>query len=144
MSDTLEQNKKLVERLYAECINAGNLDSLQQLVSDDFVGSRGEKGPFEFGRTITMVRTGFPDAHFTLEDTIAENDRVVARWKMEGTHGGPFAGIPASHNPVKHSAIVIYQIRDAKIVRAWLQPDTLGLMQQIGAIPLLAAAAPKA
>ena len=144
MNEVLDQNKKLVERLYRDCINAGNLELTEELIGQDFIGSRGEKGPSEYARTIATVRQGFPDVRFTVEDLIAEGDRVVARWKMNGTQLGPFAGFPASEKVVTQTAIVIYQIRDAKIVRAWLQPDSLGLLQQIGAIPPLAVQAPKA
>jgi predicted ester cyclase len=90
-----------------------------------------------------MVKIAFPNVHFTVEDLIAEGGRVAARWQMEGTNLGPFAGFPASERRARQTAIVIYQISDAKIVRAWLQNDRLGLLQQIGAIPELAAAAPK-
>ena len=144
MNDVLRLNKQLVERLYRDCINTGRLELTEELISQDFVGSRGEKGPAEFAQTIAIVRKGFPDVRFIVEDLVAEGDRVAARWKMEGMHLAPFAGLPASQKRVTQTAIVIYQIKDAKIVRAWLQADSLGLMQQIGAIPPLAVAAPKA
>jgi steroid delta-isomerase-like uncharacterized protein len=137
MIDTSQENKQLVEKLYRDCINTGNTAQLDRLIHEGFVGARGEKGPAGFTQTIATLRTGFPDVHFTLEDLVAENDRVVARWKMEGTHLGPFAGFPASQKRVTQTAIVIYQIKDSKIIRAWLQPDSLGLLQQIGAIPAL-------
>ena len=144
MNDVLRLNKQLVERLYRDLINTGRLEPTEELISQDFVGSRGEKGPAEFAQTIAIVRKGFPDVRFIVEDLVAEGDRVAARWKMEGMHLAPFAGLPASQKRVTQTAIVIYQIKDAKIVRAWLQADSLGLMQQIGAIPPLAVAAPKA
>ena len=144
MNDVLHLNKQLVERLYRDLINTGRLEPTEELISQDFVGSRGEKGPAEFAQTIAIVRKGFPDVRFIVEDLVAEGDRVAARWKMEGMHLAPFAGLPASQKRVTQTAIVIYQIKDAKIVRAWLQADSLGLMQQIGAIPPLAVAAPKA
>ena len=144
MSDVLNLNKQLIERIYRDCINAGRTELIEELIGQDFVGTRGEKGPAGFAQTVAMVRKGFPDVHFTVEDLIAEGDRVVARWTMEGTHRGPFAGFAASQKRVRQNAIVIYQIRDGKIVRAWLQNDRLGLLQQIGALPELAVAAPRA
>ena len=74
-----------------------------------------------------MARAGFPDVLFSVEDLIAVGHRVVARWKMNGTQG-PFAGSPPVENRLQ-TAIVICQIPDAKIVRARLQPDSLGLRQ---------------
>ena len=144
MNEILQENKNLVERLYRDCINTGKIPLLDELIHPEFVGARGEKGPAGYRHTISMVRTGFPDAQFTLEDLIAEGDRVVARWRMQGTQLGSFAGFPASQKSVTQTAIVIYQIRESKIVRAWLQPDSLGLMQQIGAVPPLGVKAPTA
>ena len=144
MNYDTHSNKRLVESLYYDCLNTGRLDRLNDLIHDEFVGSRGERGPTGFSQTVANVRSGFPDIRFVLEDVIAERDRVVARWKMEGTHRGPFAGFPPSNKQVQQSAIVIYQIKDDKIARAWLQPDSLGLLQQIGALPELTVQPPKA
>jgi steroid delta-isomerase-like uncharacterized protein len=144
MTEAALENKQRVERLYRDCVNPGRIDLLEEFIDEDFVGSRGEKGPEEYKKTIAAVKTGFPDAEFSIEDLIAEGDRVVARWRMKGTQLGPFAGFPASGKPVSQTAIVIYQFRKTKIVRAWLQSDSLGLMQQIGAIPPLGVRAPTA
>lgn len=144
MSEVALENKQRVERLYRDCVNPGRIDLLEEFIDDDFVGSRGERGPGEYKKTIAAVRTGFPDAEFMIEGLIAEGDRVVAHWRMKGTQLGPFAGFPASGKPVSQTAIVIYQFRGAKIVRAWLQPDSLGLMQRIGAMPSLGVRAPTA
>ncbi len=144
MNSVLHRNKPLIQRLYRDCTNTGNLKLTNELISEDFVGTRGEKGPAGFATTIANLRLGFPDVHFTLEDLVAEGDRVVARWKMQGTHLGPFAGFPATQKPVTQTAMVIYQIRESRLVRAWLQPDSLGLLQQIGIIPPLAVQPPKA
>jgi predicted ester cyclase len=95
MSDAAQTNKKRIERLYEDCLNPGRLELIGELV-DDFVGGRGERGPEGFKQTVTAVKAAFPDAHFTIEDLVAEGDRVVARWRMKGTHRGPFAGFPAS------------------------------------------------
>jgi len=144
MNKTVQLNKHLVEQLYTDCINNGCLERLDDLIHQDFVGSRGEKGPEGYTQTIAMVRTGFPDVYFRIEDLIGENDRVVARWRMEGTHLGPFAGFPATGKRVMQTAIVIYRVKDGKLVRAWLQRDSLGLLRQIGAIAALPVNPPKA
>ena len=133
----LDSNKQLVRRLYEDCLNTGKTELLTELLADDFIGSRGEKGPAEFAHTVAMLRDGFPDLKFQVEDLIAEDDRVAARWSMQATHTGPFVGFAASGKPVTQTAIVIYRVRDGKITRAWLQSDRLGVMQQIGAVPPL-------
>jgi predicted ester cyclase len=132
-TDNIEHNKALVRRLYEECLTTGNLTLLPELLSPDFTGNRGEKGPAEFAATVNTLRAGFPDVVFVVEDLIAEGDRVAARWSFTATHAGPFAGQPASHRRVTQTANVIYQVMDGKLSRAWLQADRLGLLEQITA-----------
>ena len=82
-----------------------------------------------------MIRNGFPDLHITDEDYVAEGDKVAGRFEAQGTHNGEFAGVPATGKPVSFSGINIMRIADGKIVEHWVQYDTMGIMQQIGAIP---------
>jgi predicted ester cyclase len=128
-------NKALVKTLYEDCINGRDLDRLETLIAPDFVGARGERGPREFRATIETVLTGFPGVRFEVHDLIGEADRVAARWTFRAVHGGRFAGIKPSLAEVTQEGNVIYQIRDGQIVRAWLQADRLGVLQQIGVVP---------
>jgi predicted ester cyclase len=128
-------NKALVRTLYEECINGRDLDRLETLIAPDFIGARGERGPREFRATIEAVLTGFPGVRFDVHDLIGEADRVAARWTFRAVHGGHFAGIRPSLAEVTQEGNVIYQIRDGQIVRAWLQADRLGVLQQIGVVP---------
>jgi predicted ester cyclase len=128
-------NKALVKTLYEDCINGRDLDRLEALIAPDFVGARGERGPREFRATIEAVLTGFPGVRFEVHDLIGEDDRVAARWTFRAVHGGRFAGIKPSLAEVTQEGNVIYQIRDGRIVRAWLQADRLGVLQQIGVVP---------
>ena len=132
----IENNKLLVRRLYEDCINRGRPELLAQLIAEEFMASPGEKGASEFANGIAAVRKGFPDVRFEIEDLVAEGDRVAVRWTFRGTHGGPFAGTAASQASVTQTANVIFQISDGKISRAWVQVDRLGLLQQIGALPV--------
>jgi predicted ester cyclase len=135
MTTTADANKALVRALYEECINGRDLDRLEALIAPDFVGARGERGPREFRATIEAVLTGFPGVRFELHDVFGETDRVAARWTFRAVHGGRFAGIRPSHAEVMQEGNVIYQLRDGLIVRAWLQADRLGVLQQIGVVP---------
>ena len=128
-------NKALVKTLYEDCINGRDLDRLETLIAPDFVGARGERGPREFRATIEAVLTGFPGVRFEVHDLIGEADRVAARWTFRAVHGGRFVGIKPSLAEVTQEGNVIYHIRDGKIVRAWLQADRLGVLQQIGVVP---------
>ena len=132
---TAANNKALVKTLYEDCINGRDLDRLEALIAPDFVGARGERGPREFRATIEAVLTGFPGVRFEVHDLIGEEDRVAARWTFRAVHGGRFAGIKPSLAEVTQEGNVIYQLRDGQIVRAWLQADRLGVLQQIGVVP---------
>jgi steroid delta-isomerase-like uncharacterized protein len=131
---TLEENKQVVRKIYEDCVNRGAMDLLPLLISEDYPGARGERGPSAFASTVISLRQGFPDIQFTIEDLIAEGDRVTVRWKWHGTHQGVFNGFPASQREATNEGIVIYQLTDGKIVRSWLQTDRLGVLQQIGVI----------
>jgi predicted ester cyclase len=132
---TVDMNKALVRALYEDCINGRDLDRLDTLIAADFVGARGERGPREFRATIEAVLTGFPGVRFEVHDLFGEDDKVAARWTFRAVHGGRFAGLAPSQTEVTQEGNVIYQLRDGQIVRAWLQADRLGVLQQIGVVP---------
>jgi steroid delta-isomerase-like uncharacterized protein len=77
----------------------------------------------------------FPDQHITLEDIVAEGDKVVTRYSLTGTHKGKYEGIPATNKKVTMSVIEIDRVAGGKIIEEWVRLDTLGLMQQLGVIP---------
>lgn len=131
----VEANKRLVRTLYEDLINNARLDELEGLIAPDFAGANGVRGPREFRATIQAVLTGFPGVRFEIHDLFGEGDRVACRWTFRAAHQGPFAGVPPSQAEVSQEGNVIYQLRDGLIVRAWLQADRLGVLQQIGAVP---------
>jgi predicted ester cyclase len=132
---TVAENKERIRALYEDCINPGRLDMLDELIAPDFIGPKGELGPREFRASIDTVRMGFPGVRFEIEDLFGEGDKVAVRWTFHARHGGHFAGLPPSGTRVSQAGHVIYQLRDGQIVRAWLQVDRLGVLQQIGAVP---------
>jgi steroid delta-isomerase-like uncharacterized protein len=77
----------------------------------------------------------FPDNHITLDDIVAEGDKVVTRYSLTGTHKGKYAGIPATNKKVTMSVIEIDRVAGGKIIEEWLRFDTLGMMQQLGVVP---------
>ena len=86
-------------------------------------------------QTVTMYLTAFPDLHFTVEDLIAEGDKVVTRLTVRGTQQGEFMGIPPTGKQATVKAIDINRIVGGKSIEHWLEMDTLGLMQQLGVVP---------
>lgn len=134
-AQTSEQNKLTIRKLYEEILNTGKWELLDPIIADDFIGIQGQKGPLAFAETVRGLRQGFPDIQWTVEDLIAEGDKVVVRWSWKATHSGSFRGFAPTHKALTDHAIAIYQFRDQQVVQAWLETDRLGFLQQIGLIP---------
>lgn len=133
-TETSQRNKAAVRALYEDCINEGRLERLPELIADDYVGPTGERGPGAFAKTAAILRSGMPDVRFTVEDLIADGDRVVVRWSWKGTHTGVFRGYAPTKKSITDTGIAIYRLRDGKAVEAWLETDRLGVLQQVGAV----------
>lgn len=136
---TIEQNK-LVMKTFVDFINTADPDLANALIDPGatfYVPGRPEPvaGPAGYLEIIAMMRSGFPDIQWTLEELICEGNNVAARFTMRGTHKGVFFGVPATGNTITVQALNIYRLSDGKIVEEYGQPDLLGLMGQIGALP---------
>jgi steroid delta-isomerase-like uncharacterized protein len=136
---TAETNK-LIMRRFTEFINTASEKLAEELISSDaifHVPGRPEpmRGPAGYLTIIGMMRGGFPDIQWTLEDMIAEGDKVAARFTMRGTHKGVFFGIPSTGKKIAVQAMNFYRLSGGKFIEEHGQPDMLGLLQQIGAVP---------
>ena len=129
-----EQNKNTVRRLF-DTFNQGDLGPVDDLVGPDYTGAQGEKGPAGFKVVVVGLRTAFPDLQYTLDEIVAEADRVAVRWHWTGTHQGPFRSFAPTGRSVSNSGAGIFQVRAGKIVAATLETDRLGFLEQIGAVP---------
>jgi steroid delta-isomerase-like uncharacterized protein len=142
----MSDQNKAISRRALEVFSSGNLDELDELVSEDAVDHDTQNpnaaihGPEGAKRTAAMYRAAFSDLQITIEDQIAEGDKVVTRWTAVGTHDGDLPGLPASGRSSTVTGIGIDRIEGGKIVEAWGNWDTLGMMQQLGAVPAAAAA----
>ncbi len=136
---TAEENKAILRRFFEEVFNDGDLSVADEIFAADYVNRNpapGENPSLEgLKQFVTAVRGSFPDIHFTIDDQIAEGDKVVTRFTWQGTHQAEFAGIPASGSTLTVSAINIHRVADGKIQEAWFKYDTLDFLQQAGAIP---------
>ena len=135
-----QQNTMLVRRGVEEVWNRGNYAVVDDLVASDFVIHAATPadeihGPEGAKQYVAMLRAAFPDLHFTIEDQIAEGDRVVTRWTARGTHDGEFQGIPPTGKQFTMMGIDIDRIANGKLVECWPMMDELGLLQQLGALP---------
>jgi len=123
-----EENKAVVRREQEELWNhTGDLDAAEEL----FAAGQAEAAKQE----AADFRQGFPDVVSTIEDLIAEGDKVVARWRSRATHKGDYMGVAPTGNKIEFTGISVYRIEEGKIAQSWTVEDQFGLMQQIGAIP---------
>jgi len=93
------------------------------------------RGLKDFKKSMSEFFDAFPDNHFTVDDMLAEGDKVAVRYRMTGTHKGMFNGIPPTNKKVTLSAIEIDRTSGNKFVEGWISFDTLGFMQQLGVVP---------
>ena len=134
-----QDNKAVVRRFYEEVVNRKNRAALAEVFDPNLVdhfAPPGTPGGLEgASQTLNMFLTAFPDLHFTIEDLIAEEDRVVARVSMSGTQQGAFMGIPPTGKHVTITGIDINLFVGGKSVEHWVEMDRLGMMQQLGVLP---------
>jgi steroid delta-isomerase-like uncharacterized protein len=133
-----EENKALARR-WAEILNQGNFDLVEEIYAPDFVDHdptmpEDVRGPEGAREVYSMYRSAFPDAEVTIEDQVAEGDTVATRWTGRGTHQGDLMGVPPSGNRVEVMGVTISCIEGGKIVEEWDIYDALGMMQAIGAV----------
>ena len=134
----IERNKAVVRRFVAEIFVGGHTDAVDELVAEDFVPhswpSTGD-GRGDLKRAIERVGDGLADPEFTVEDLIAEGDRVAARLSTSATHVGEFMGRPATNKRYTLEEIHIFRLRDGQVIEHWHVFDRMALMQQLGIKP---------
>ena len=126
---------------FIQFINTADENLAQQLISPvaefHVPGQPGPlQGPKGYLMIISMMRSGFPDIQWKLEDLITEGDKVAARFTMRGSHNGEFFGFPATGKVIVVQAINFYRLMNEQIIEEYGQPDMIGLLRQIGAISI--------
>src|SRR4051812_6753616 len=119
------ENKAIMHR-YEEAVNQGNLDLIDEVIAADYVGHEPDEdlhGPEGYKQFLTMFRSAFPDLHLTVEDEIAEGDRVASRFTVRGTHQGELMSIPPTGKQITVTGITICRFEDGKVVEEWENPD---------------------
>lgn len=140
-----EQNKAVTRRSLEEIWNKGNLTVADELIAPNHVAHdpanpNPGSGPEATKQQASMYRTAFPDLHITIEDQVAEGDQVVTRWTARGTHRGELMGIAPTGKQMTITGINISRIAGGKAQEDWTNWDTIGMMQQLGVVPQVAAA----
>jgi len=135
-----EQNKARSRRFFEEVWGKGNIAVIDELTAPDFVDHNavpglpsGVEGLKQF---VVTYRSAFPDMQISVDDLIAEGDKVVIRWTARGINFGPFLGMPATGKPVTVTGITIEPKVDGMTVEGWNNFDQLGMLQQMDIIPV--------
>jgi steroid delta-isomerase-like uncharacterized protein len=132
----MEHNKTIIRQFIDETLNKGDME---KFVAKDVI----EQVPFPgqgpgiegLKDVLAGMRAAFPDMHWTVQEQIAEGDKVVSRFEWTGTHRGPFLGVEPTGRPVQVRGIVIDRLQDGKIKNTCILMDALGLMAQLGVFP---------
>ncbi len=135
----MQNNSQIIRRFVEEVLNRGNIEATGQFFWEDVV----EQVPFPgqgpglegLKYVLRGMRVGFPDMHWSVEEQIAEGDKVLTRFEWTGTHRGEFLGVPATGRPVKVWGTVIDRLQGGKIKETRILLDALGLMMQLGVFP---------
>ena len=137
---SLEENKAVVRHLIEEVVNAGNLGAAEELYAPDYAPgdasvSGDARGPEAAKRLVAAYRAAYPDFSMTVEDEVAEGDKVATRYVARGTHEGEISGVAPTGRRFEVSGICIHRVVDGRIVEGWWQANELGVLRQLGLIP---------
>jgi steroid delta-isomerase-like uncharacterized protein len=127
-------NKVVARRIVEEIWNNRHLQLADELVAPSFMGG----GPEAYKQAVHVYLTAFPDLHCEIQDMMAEDDKVVTRWRFTATHEGDLLGIAATWKRISVNGVTISRIRDGKVLEEWVSWDMLSLMRQLGVLRTLA------
>ena len=135
-------NKAIIRRWIEEAWNSGNLEIADELYTQDYTAKSMEqgipdlRGPGDIKAVVRRFRSAFPDVHFEIDHLLAEGDKVVGAFTIEGTHLGEWQGIAPTGKRVKLTAIDIWRLEGGKIAeRCTAVADFLAMLQQLGVLP---------
>lgn len=136
-NDTLDRNKAIYRRYIQQVFNEGRVDLLDELLAPSYVYHEAPPGTLPgadgIKQVVSMFRAAFPDLEITIDDQIAEDDKVCSRATTRGTHQGEIFGIHATGKVVTMTGITIVRIVEGRITDSWVKNDVMGLMNQLGA-----------
>lgn len=138
-----EDNRKLFQRYFDEMANGGDFDRLDEVFAPDYLhhdpanpDPRPVVGPEGVREHLVSLTGGFPDLNFEVEDTVADDEQIIVRWTARLTHTGDYFGIPPTGKKCEITGMNTWQVRDGKAVEGWVNRDDIGLLQQLGVIPM--------
>ncbi len=135
-----KENKDLADRFHMDIFQQGKLDVADEILTSDFHWHGGmappERGPAGVKHVASAIIGAFPDRRLTHHDTIAEGDKVLIRWSLSGTHKGDLMGIAPTGKSMTVTGFDFFRIAAGRIAEMWQELDQLGMMQQLGVIPV--------
>lgn len=137
---SIDDNKRVVQRAFDSMSEGPDrfLAEHDEIYGEDLVGHFSGMPPVnrDMHRQFGMgTFSAFPDLKRPVEDLVAEDDKVVARWTSTGTHQGDFMGVPPTGKTITTSGITVFRLENGRIVEEWSESDMLGMLQQVGAFP---------
>lgn len=134
-----EKNKAIIRRL-VRAEEIGDWATVDELTAPNYVyhnpaNPRVRTHEEHKQKVLIALRTGFPDLKITIEDIIAEGNKVVIRFSFSGTHKGEYAGIPPTNKRIEATAINIFRLADGKVAEQWVESNALGMLLQMGVVP---------
>lgn len=135
METVVTNNKAVIRFFYDEVLNKRSFDAIDSVVSKDFADTKGGSGPEAFRKGVIALTNIFPDGQWTPAEMVSEGNKVMVVQNLTGTHGGQFLHIPATGKKITGYGMVLYELREGKIVRFSVLTNTLEFLQQLGAIP---------
>lgn len=140
---TVDHQKALVRRVYTDLWSKGNLTVADELIAADYVNHQdfpgtagGTRGLEALKRLVQTVHAAFSDFSTTIEDQVAEGDKVVTRWVTRGIHTGEWAGVAPTGRRIATTGISIDRVVGGKLVETWTNSDVWGVMEQLGVVSL--------
>jgi C-1 hydroxylase len=135
-TETLERNKNLI-RQYVETWNRGDLPGLAEFWAPDMIHHTRTlaQGPEDVKVVVETFKSAFPDLHWTIDDIIAEGDKVVTRMTAHATHTGSYIGLPPTGREIHCAVIGVARVENGKIAEHWGVTDELVMMAQLGVLP---------
>ncbi|WP_018505897.1 ester cyclase [Parafrankia discariae] len=134
-----EANKDIARRLYEDVVNQGKVELLETFVADDADDATRRHAGWSIGRAgfrehVEWLRASVPDVRSTVTELVAEDNRVVVFWRIEGTHQGELFGAPATGRRIDATSVSLITFRDGQIVNYSVLPDRLTILRQVGAV----------
>jgi steroid delta-isomerase-like uncharacterized protein len=128
-------------RFFEDLVNTGDWSGADEIASPDLVMHHPSSPEPIAGRdrvrdAVLQYRVAFPDMHMQIEDEIGCGSKVVVRWRMSGTNTGSLFGIPPTGRPATVSGVSVMRIDGGRLVEDWVEEDSLGMMQQLGLVPV--------